>query len=54
MQVRWIIMWFLYYDYCSGEMIRTWLQINGFLKIENVWKNYMIRKINGLHKRSSK
>lgn len=50
MKIRWIKNWFLNCDYRSGEMIRTWLKINGYNRISNIWKNYMFRRINELHK----
>ena len=49
MKLKYLIKWFFHCDYWSGEMIRTWLHINGFLKIETMWKKHMIRRINGLH-----
>jgi len=50
MKFRWVKDWFLDCDYRSGEKIRAWFKINGYSRISNIWKNYMFRRINGLHK----
>ncbi len=44
MKYRWIRDWFLYTDYTSGEMIRTWFQINGFHRLTKWWATHMRRR----------
>ena len=45
LKVRWIIDWFFYTDYTSGEMIRTWFVINDFCRTEKWWRKHMKRKM---------
>ena len=45
-KLRWLKDWFVYDDYTSGEMIRTWLLINNLRFLHKYWRKHMIRRLN--------